>query len=69
MMYVHVHPFNVKPVDGHQGNIHSGATPPWLRDDEGTSSNTMSSMTFGPSLEEFTKHSMSQLQMFNILVI
>ena len=45
-------------MDGVVGNVHPGATPPWLRDDEeGTPSNSGSAATFGPSLDEFIKHS------------
>lgn len=49
------------------GNVHTGATPPWLREDtgpdvdnaEGSSapSNTVAA-TIGPSLEDFILHSM-----------
>ena len=54
-------------MDVRVGNVHSGATPPWLRgddDDKGTSGSgggglagTSSGTTFGPSLDEFIKHS------------
>ena len=53
-------------MDVRVGNVHSGATPPWLRgddDDRETSSGggglagTSSAVTFGPSLDEFIKHS------------
>ena len=47
-------------MNGKLGNVHSGATPPWLRgddDDKGTSPSSASSVTFGPSLDEFIKHS------------
>ena len=47
-------------MNGKLGNVHSGATPPWLRDDDddkGTSPSSASSVTFGPSLDEFIKHS------------
>ena len=35
-----------------EGNIHTGATPPWLIDDEEDEDNHM----LGPSLEDFNKH-------------
>ena len=45
------------------GNVHSGATPPWLRDEDndgsGGAAGPSSSVTFGPSLDEFIKHSKS----------
>ena len=55
-------------MDVRIGNIHSGATPPWLRGDgdEDTASSSVSggdssAVTFGPSLDEFIKHSRSNL--------
>ena len=55
-------------MDASVGNVHSGATPPWLREDddndrgtsasgENSASTSSSSVTFGPSLDEFIKHS------------
>ena len=59
-------------MDVRVGNVHSGATPPWLRgdDDEDTVSNDSSgggssAMTFGPSLDEFIKHSRSNIMLIN----
>ena len=51
-------------MDVRIGNVHSGATPPWLRGDEDTASGSgsrgdSSAVTFGPSLDEFIKHSRS----------
>ena len=55
-------------MDVRVGNVHSGATPPWLRGDgdEDTASNDSSrggssAMTFGPSLDKFIKHSRSNI--------
>lgn len=52
-------------MDVRVGNVHSGATPPWLREDDDGNTNgsgagsagTSSTVTFGPSLDEFIKHS------------
>ena len=52
-------------MDVRVGNVHSGATPPWLREDDDGDTNgsgaglagTSSTVTFGPSLDEFIKHS------------
>ena len=59
-------------MDVRVGNVHSGATPPWLRGDgdEDTVSNDSSgggssAMTFGPSLDEFIKHSRSNIMLIN----
>ncbi|KAK3754010.1 hypothetical protein QZH41_020290, partial [Actinostola sp. cb2023] len=38
-----------------EGNVHTGATPPWLKDDDDTV-NTCASTEIGPSLEYFKKH-------------
>ena len=38
------------------GNIHTGATPPWLRDED-EEEEVAEGVAIGPSLEEFLKHS------------
>ena len=40
-----------------EGNVHSGATPPWMRDDSGV--NESAEASIGPSLDNFLKHSES----------
>ena len=54
-------------MDVRVGNVHSGATPPWLRGDgnedtvSSSSGGDSSAVTFGPSLNEFIKHSRSNI--------
>ena len=51
------HQPSVVATDGRKsgrGNVHTGATPPWLREDD---EDEDGGLTFGPSEEEFIKHS------------
>ena len=44
-----------------QGNVHSGATPPWLMtDDDGGGGDSGAGVLIGPSEEEFLRHSKGQ---------
>ena len=46
-------------MPGVKGNIHTGATPPWLREDSCDDDASGSKPTvIGPSLEDFILHSM-----------
>lgn len=45
-----------------RGNVHTGATPPWLRDDEDEAD--VDGVNVGPSEEEFIKH--SQENVYNL---
>ena len=40
-----------------RGNVHSGATPPWLMPDSSGDGGRGTSVLVGPSEEEFLKHS------------
>ena len=54
-----------KPSSAHnpstRGNVHTGATPPWLREDDSDDGDSNSASghvsSIGPSVEEFIKHS------------
>lgn len=46
--------FLLQSLDKGEGNVHSGATPPWLREDDNEGG---APAQIGPSEEEFLRHS------------
>ena len=40
-----------------RGNVHTGATPPWLRDDGSNDAGGSMPSLIGPSVDEFILHS------------
>ena len=55
--HTHITPHtHTQSLEAGEGNVHSGATPPWLREED--SDDDTSTTPIGPSLDDFLKHSM-----------